>query len=106
MGEIALYAITAVWLTLEETDAGDFQGTRNASRSLCRRSDELRLHKRDWDHVFDAYFAPPELSSDNAAGAAILCRKKIFIRRWRNLTGLSCFQPFAGRGLCEIPQGV
>ena len=25
---------------------------------------------------FDAYFAPPELSSDNAAGAAILCRKK------------------------------
>ena len=29
-----------------------------------------------------------------------------FIGEWRNLTGLSCFQPFAGRGLCEIPQGV
>ena len=76
MGEIALYAITAVWLTLEKLTLEIFRayGTRPvlyAGGVMSCAYIKERLGSR-----FDAYFAPPELSSDNAAGAAILCRKK------------------------------
>ena len=76
MGEIALYAITAVWLTLETLTLEIFRayGTRPvlyAGGVMSCAYIKERLGSR-----FDAYFAPPELSSDNAAGAAILCRKK------------------------------
>ncbi len=75
-GEIALYAITAVWLTLKKLTQELFAayGTRpvlyaGGVMSCAYIKERLKSH-------FDAYFAPPALSSDNAAGTAILCRKK------------------------------
>ena len=75
-GEIALYAITAVWLTLQKLTQELLRayGERpvlyaGGVMSCSYIKEMLKSH-------FDAYFAPPELSSDNAAGTAILCRKR------------------------------
>lgn len=99
MGEIALYAITAVWLTLEKLTLEIFRayGTRPvlyAGGVMSCAYIKERLGSR-----FDAYFAPPRAVVRQCRRRRDSLQKKIFIGEWRNLTGLSCFRCLAGRGL-------
>ena len=77
MGEIALYAITAVWLTLEKLTLEIFRayGTRPVLYAGGVMS--CAYIKRDWDHVLTHILRLPSCRPTMpAAGAAILCRRK------------------------------